>query len=131
MEILESKTKIYKTKPYVMRAVSKYYNKNKSTISKKNQLKSFQNKINSMITMLENIEHNYYIKMNTLTKISSYKMWQTSNTIRQQYKDRIAAIINTVVNEDNQMEFHCLRLFDQDETYTGNYHRAQPLETTS
>ncbi len=117
----EEPTKILKTKPYVMRAVKKYYNANKEQISKKNQTKSFHNKIDSMITMLENIEHNYYIKMNTLAKIASYKMWQTNHLIRQQYRDRISAIIDTVINTKNGMEFDCLRLFDDDETYTGNY----------
>lgn len=119
----EQPTKIYKTKPYVLRAVRKYYTANKDHISKKVQTKSFHNKMDNMITMLENIEHNYYIKMNTLTKIASYKMWQTNNSIRQHYRDRIKAIIDTVVNDNNMMEFDCLRLFDDDETYTGNYNR--------
>jgi hypothetical protein len=117
----ESEAKIYKTKPYVIRAVRKYYYANKEVISKKTQIKSFHNKINSMITMLENIEHNYYIKMNTLTKIASYKMWQTNHLIRKQYRDRISAIIDTIINDENMMEFDCLRLFDDDETYNGNY----------
>lgn len=119
-------SKNYKTKPYVLRAVRKYYTANKENISKKVMTKSFHNKIDSMLSMLENIEHNYYIKMSTLTKIASYKMWQTNNSIRVYYRDRIKKIIDTVINNNNSMEFDCLRLFEDDETYTGNYNRANP-----
>lgn len=122
----EQIVKINKTKPYILKAVRKYYTANKENISKKVATKSFHLKLESMITMLENIEHNYYIKMNTLHKIASYKMWQTNYKIRQQYKDRIEAIIDTVVNDNNMMEFDCLRLFDDNETYTGNYRKANP-----
>jgi len=117
-------SKIYKTKPYVLKAVRKYYKENKDIISKKVMINSFHKKLNTMLTMLENMEHNYYIKINTLTKIASYKMWQTNHSIRLEYKDRIEAIINTIINEDNGMKFDCLRLFEDNEEYTGNYGRA-------
>ena len=120
MEPEPTETVVYKTKPYVLRAVRNYYNKNKAIISKKNQLKCFQNKMENLLDTLENLD-NSYIQTHCLLKIANYKFYQTNIAIRELYKDRITAIVEKVRTNDNHSDFDCLRLDSDDMTYTGNY----------
>jgi len=116
----EQHTIVYKTKPYVLRAVRNYYANNKHIISKKNQLKSFLNKMDNLLDTLESLDNSYII-MNCLLRIANYKIYQTNVAVRNQYKDRILAIVEKVRTDDNHSDFDCLRLDSDDMTYTGNY----------
>ena len=91
----EPKTeRVYKTKPYQLKAIRAYYSRNKVAISKKNKESRFLQKSNILIDCMDT--SNDYVKWILLFQLTSYKEYQTNVDVRLKLKDRLLSIINSM-----------------------------------
>ncbi len=121
METIDTVVKVYKTKPYTLRAIKKYYEKNKDEISRKTIIGRFIKKANGIIDQMET--GNDYIKWILIMQLSSYKHYQTSKDVRLQLKDRLLSVVSTLDTTNNDISILRIAPYgDEDDiTYDGNY----------
>jgi hypothetical protein len=115
-------TKVYKTKPYTLKAVKAYYARNKEAITRKTVAGRFVKKANGIMDTLDNA--NDYIKLVSLFQLTSYKQYQTNTDVRNILKDRLLTILASMDTSGNDLSF--LRLGNEygdemDVSYDGNY----------
>lgn len=114
--------KVYKTKPYTLKAVKAYYARNKEAITRKTVAGRFIKKANGIMDAMT--DANDYIKWVSLFQLTNYKQYQTNTDVRNQLKDRLLTIIASMDTTGNDLSF--LRLGNEygdetDVTYDGNY----------
>ena len=95
---MEQPTRQLKTKPYTLRAIRKYYDKNKEVIKERVLHAQFMKRVEPMIDLCKETNDEAVI-VRTLYKITTYKQWQ-KDTSREIIQDDIDEIKRKISQSD-------------------------------